>query len=275
MPAQDLPHEGAAALYGHLAVDFQRIDRLYQRHDHLRQPEHRHQDDERHQQLPVLPRQQTVHEEAREHRVDDPEQIADDRGKQYERDGCTGTGQPLFCKFQRAFLFSARLEVRPRRDLQADARKRLVKLLHRDLDLASGRVVDVGVFPLESVQNHKVVEVPVDDGGIADILLQGMQLAAEALRLKAVVSCREQHVSRVGPVPGHAAVKPDLFQRDPEAVIGHNHGKGSRPAFQCFHLHDHRNLGSSLYNRFFNFFLTHQPALKDMPQSPAGKRRIA
>ena len=102
-----------------------------------------------------------------------------------------------------------------------------------------------------------MIEIPVDDTGQSNIPAEHIRLAAEALGLKAVAARRDQHVPRIGAVAAHAAVQTDLLERDPLAVIGHDHGKRGRAAFQRLHLHDDGYLDGPPLPRLGDLFLSH------------------
>ena len=82
-----------------------------------------------------------------------------------------------------------------------------------------------------------MVEVPVDDAGIAHPGFDRVQLGPEALGFETIAPGGHQHVLRTGSVPAYTAVQPYLFQRHPFPVIGHYHREGRGAALQRFHLH--------------------------------------
>ena len=214
--------------------------------------------DKGHQQLPVLAGQEAVHEEAAENGVDDAEEVADHGAEQHEGHRRARALEALAGKFQGALGLAAGLKVGAGRDLEADAGKGRVKVLHGHLDLAPGGVVYVGVVALEAVQHDKVVEVPVDDAGQQDLVLERGNLAAVALGLKAVAAGGDQDILGARPVAGDAAVQAHLLQRHPLVVVGHHHGERGRAAFQRLHLHDDRDLGHAAAHRFFDCIRCHR-----------------
>ena len=75
----------------------------------------------------------------------------------------------------------------------------------------------------------------------------------QVLRLIPIPFCRKsvaargtEHVAGVRAVPGHAAVQAHLLQRNPLPIVGQNHGKACRAAFQSLHLHHNRDFGNVL-----------------------------
>ena len=255
--AQDLPHERTAADNGHFPVDFESVDVLYPCRRDLGNAEDGQQTDKGQEQLPVLPGQQAVHEKAGEDGIDDAEEIADRGGEQHKNHRRPRSGKSPAGKFQRAFRLAAGHEALARFDLEDDAGEGAVKLLHRDFDFPAGRIVEIGIAAPEAVENHKVIEIPVDDAGEAHFLPHGVDFAAISLGVKAVAPRRGQHVPCVGAVAGDAAVETDLFQRHPLAIVGHHHGQGSGTAFERLHLHDDRDFGSAAAHRFFDILLLH------------------
>ena len=201
--------------------------------------------------------QQAVHEEAGEDGVDDAEEIADHGREQHKGHRRAGAAQASARELQGALGLPAGHEVLSGPDVEHDAGKGAVKLLHCDLDLTAGGVVETGVVPPETVEHDEVVEIPVDDAGEGHFLAHAVELAAVALRLEAVAARRDQHVFRVGAVAGDAAVETDLLQRHPFAVVGHHHGKAGGAAFERLHLHDDGDPGTAMGHRLPDPFLPH------------------
>ena len=258
---QDLPHVFRVSHCGHFAVDLQCVDRLDPERSHLGSSQKDHQSEEGIQKIPVFPGQKPVHKETGEPGIDDPEQAADQRRKQ-NKSGCrAGAPQTLLCIFKDAFLFPGRLKPFAGRDLKTDAREGAVQLFERDPDPAPGRIIDPGIFAADPGQDHKVIEIPVQDTGQNDPVLQTFRIAAESLGIKTIAPGSHEHVFRVGTVAGNAAVIPHLFQRDPFSVISHHHGKRSRAAFQSLHLHDDRNASEGLRSMDGILVLCHGPSL--------------
>lgn len=132
-----------------------------------------------------------------------------------------------------------------RLELEAHAGKALVELLHRHGAGSTGGAVQQSLPPMEAAQNHEVVEVPVEDAGELPVGLQVLGLKAVALGGEPVVPGGPEEVPGVGPVPGHAAVPPDLLQGNPFSIVSQNHGQAGRAALQGLQLHHHRHLGAA------------------------------
>ena len=109
---------------------------------------------------------------------------------------------------------------------------------------APAGVVDDGIFSLETIEDHKVVEVPVDDTWKYCVLFESADFHTISVRLEPVIAGGEQYISGIGTVAGDAAVTADLLQRHPFFVICHHHCQTRGAAFQRLHLHDHRNFGN-------------------------------
>ena len=95
----------------------------------------------------------------------------------------------------------------------------------------------------------------MDDAGELRLFHQGLGLHLIAVRIQPVVPGCLEDVYGVGAVSGDAAVHPHLFQRDPLAVIGQDHGQAGCPALQRLHLHDDRHFGNALFDRFVDLFV--------------------
>ena len=102
-----------------------------------------------------------------------------------------------------------------------------------------------------------MVHVPVDDAGELHIVFQGIQFTAVTIRFKAVVAGSRQNIDGLGSVTGNPAVFSNLLERYPFPIVRHNHGKGSRTALERFHLHDYGHFYPALFDRLFDFILTH------------------
>ena len=146
-------------------------------------------------------------------------------------------------------------KVLPGDKIDGNARESLVKLLHGHLHKALGRVIDAGVISLEAIQNHKMVEVPMDDAGEHALFADGLGRAAETLHLKAISLGRESDVFGVGAVPGNPAVCPYLLQGNPFVIIRHYHRQGRSAAFQRFKLHHHGHLRYPFGNGGFDIHI--------------------
>ena len=235
---QYLPHEGGAAHYGQLAVYPQGVYGPYplDRQPH-RAEEHQRQG-EAAQPADVLPGQQPVEEDVREHAVYYPDERGDEGGQQHERNGRARAVQALSGKGEHRLRLAARLEVRARLEQQAYAGEGLVEGLHRHGIAALRRVVEQGLVALEAVEHHEVVEVPVYYAGEAALAAQRVGFVAAALGDKAVAPGGPDHVPGVRAVPGDAAVRAHLLQGHPLAVICQHHGEAGGAALQRLHLHD-------------------------------------
>ena len=254
---QHLPHIGRAADGSHFPVDFQSIDGLGPGDHDLNESQ---QDQERNkgvQPFPVFPCQQPVHKDAGGDRIDDAEQITDGRGQHDEGHRRPRADEPFAGKIQGAFRLAAGREAFARDGSDGDPCKGRVKFLHRHPDGAPGRVVKISVFPLESVQHHKMVHVPMDDTGKRSLVPDGFRAVAKSLYLKAVMNRGQRDVFGFAAIPGNPAVRAHLLQGHPFPIIGHQHGQGSRAAFQLLQLHDHGHLGDALFHRLVDFFLHH------------------
>ena len=95
---QNFPHIGAAANHCHLPVNFQSIDFLDGTYQNLQSSNTCKQDQKRHKQLSVLPFEQPVHEKTRKNRVDNTEEIADQRRYHHEDDRGSGSRKAFTSK---------------------------------------------------------------------------------------------------------------------------------------------------------------------------------
>ncbi len=87
-----------------------------------------------------------------------------------------------------------------------------------------------------------------------------------AVRLQPVILGRQIHILHVGSVPADTAVEPDLLQRHPFPVIGQDHGKAGRAAFQRFHLHNHRHFRRPGPDGHFFMLFSHRYLPPSIPQ---------
>ena len=109
-------------------------------------------------------------------------------------------------------------------------------------------VIEDGLSPPETAQDHKVVKVPVDDTRIGGVLHDRINSHHVSVDIKSVISARQQNVLGVGAVSRHTAVHTDLLQRHPFFIVGSHHGETGGAALQGLHLYDHRHLGSPLFH---------------------------
>ena len=150
---------------------------------------------------------------------------------------------------------SGRDKILPGCDHQTDSCKGPVKLLHGYSDKTPCRIIDDGIIALKTVQHHKVIKIPVDNTGEFCVLFQSADLHAVSGGLKAVAAGSDQYISGIGAVSRNTAVFANLLQGHPFFIIGHDHGKAGSTAFQCLHLHDHRNLCDTSADRFSDLSL--------------------
>ena len=246
---QNLPHIGGVADRSHFPAQFQVVYTLDPGHNNLQNSQPRHNTQKWHQQFPVFPAQKPVHKEPPDSRVNQAEQIAQQGHDHGKDDGGPRALHSFPDEGQHALPLSARFKVFSRGKHQNDAGERVIKFLHGHLDPAAGRIVQHGIVSPEPVQHDKMVEVPVDNAGKSSLFFQCIRLAAETLDLHAVMLSRQHNVPGIAAVPGHAAIIPPLFQRDPAVIIGHDHRQAGGAAFQRFHLQNHRYPRSSVGNR--------------------------
>ena len=106
-----------------------------------------------------------------------------------------------------------------------------------------------------------MVKIPVYNTGQGDTVSQIFCLTAKTLRLETITPGGDHHISGIGAVSRYAAVPAHLFQRDPFAVIGHDHGKRGGAALQRLQLHDHRDAGAFLFKRIRKLNVRHDSLL--------------
>ena len=111
------------------------------------------------------------------------------------------------------------------------------QLLTGDDTRPQRRIVDIGMGLRHALENHIVVEVPVQDGWPGQIG-QRLRLLAEALGGEAILPGSLQQAAGLGAITRNAAGNAQLFQRNPGAVMGEDHGKAGRTAFHRLHLQD-------------------------------------
>ena len=118
------------------------------------------------------------------------------------------------------------------------------EVVHRHTQASCRRVIDVCQSVLESLENHKMVEVPMYYGRCHT--LKVVDVGMPSMRFQPVLSCSQHHIARIATIARDTAVSTQLFKRHPLAVISKQHRQGSRTAFHGFHLH---------YYRYFLYFL--------------------
>ena len=172
----------------------------------------------------VHPRQQPVQKDPGKSRLDDAQQGGDDCGDHSKGNCRTRSFQLLHGKGPYTSGLSAGYKVFRGFKHQADTGKRLIKGFQGDAVAALGGVIQHSFVALESVQNYKVVEIPVDDAGKFAIGFQILRLESVALGAETVTSCRTQYIFCIGAIPGHTAVSAHLLQWKPFSIIGQDHG---------------------------------------------------
>ena len=129
------------------------------------------------------------------------------------------------------------LELRARLHGQDDAGECLIQLRHVDLAAAYRGVVDEGGFSTDPFEDHKVIEVPMNNAGHRQLVELG-RLFAEASGAKSKSSRRLYDVARVAAVSRHPACHSQLLERNPCSVVCEDDSQCRGPAFDRFHLKD-------------------------------------
>ncbi|CDC62702.1 unknown [Clostridium sp. CAG:448] len=195
--AQNLPHKGGVSYHRKLTADPQRVHRLNHCDNELNNADPRKRKDKRHQPAGILLRQQSVQKDARKRRGNHPEQRGNDRSQRHKGNRTPRTDQPFLCIGNHGLRLSARAEILPRRKEQADAREGFVKGSHGNGIGSLCGVVEHGFFAAEPVQNHKMVEIPVNDAGKLSLFPERLRLIAVPLGNQSVTAGGTENVPRV------------------------------------------------------------------------------
>src|SRR5262249_42082487 len=108
-----------------------------------------------------------------------------------------------------------------------DAGEAPVELVHVDPPSSESGIIDVSERALDTLENHKVIEIPVDDAWHWG-LSQGRRLLSISLRGKSeTLGCLDD-IARLAAVPRHATFDPQLLEGHPYPVICQHHGKACR-----------------------------------------------
>src|SRR5262249_39492017 len=134
-------------------------------------------------------------------------------------------------------LLAERLEGFAGPEGQHDSGEGAVQLRHVDPTAAGRRIIDAGKPALETLQHHKVIEVPVDDAWHRKAA-QHRGLDAVALCLDAILTRGLDDVACLASVPGNATADPKLLQGNPGAVKAEHHGERRGTALDRLHLQD-------------------------------------
>ena len=137
---------------------------------------------------------------------------------------------------------------------QHDPGERVIQILQSQLAASYGRVVDVRTTALKALKNHKMVEIPVDDGRRSDPA-QVFNAFGVALADHAELSGGPKDVAGVAAVPGNTGLNAHLLQRHKTAVIAQHHGKRRGAAFRGFHLVNGGRLDPAAPEPYFFLFL--------------------
>jgi hypothetical protein len=120
---------------------------------------------------------------------------------------------------------------------QGNAGERQIEFDHVDSPAADRGIVDVDVATVDTFEHHEMIEVPVDDAGHRQFV-QRRRFLAKPPGVEVKGARRPNDVARLAAVARDAASDAELLQRDPDAVMGENHGERRGPALDGFHLQD-------------------------------------
>ena len=112
------------------------------------------------------------------------------------------------------------------------------------------------LFPLEAVQNQKMIKAPVNDTGKRSLLQKNLRLHPVSNHIHAIAFGCLYDTFCTGSVSGNTAVHTRLLQSDPFFIIAHDHRQAGCATFQHFQLHDDRDLCNPLCQGFF-YLLCH------------------
>ena len=179
------------------SLNAQQIHCVQNRNDAEDDNEHGHDNDKRNKPILLAARKDTVEKYLTKRRVDDADNRNDRRRQHDKRNRRAHPLEPLAGKHERIGLASSFFECLIWLENKHDAREALLEILEGDLHLALRRIVDDGVFALETGENHEVIEVPKQDAGILVPLLDAFQREREALCRHAVGSCGFEDIGRL------------------------------------------------------------------------------
>ena len=123
---------------------------------------------------------------------------------------------------------------------QDDTGEGSFQFFHRHPSRTGGRVVQTDLSFADPFENQKVIEIPKENHGWFE-LEKSVDLTSDSTALQTHPPRRFQKVARLAPVPGDAAIDPQLFKRHPKAVITQQNAKGRRTALDRLHLQERRS----------------------------------
>ena len=166
-----MPHVSGVSRHIQLAVDLERVNRLYAGCDALQGEGQAGDQYERHQPSTFPIDQQMIDEKAGKTRLGDFDQGCDGRNQAKEQD-VHFASLDFFPHEGRYLLgFALRYKFRSGRHDQADAAVPRFEFLQREAVAAPGRIVEVGFVPFKAVQDDKMVVVPEYDAGKGGLCL--------------------------------------------------------------------------------------------------------
>ena len=194
---QELPHKCRIARSRHFAVDPVCIDFPNSGEQNLHAGKGRQSHQERPEPFRIDSRQQPVQKYPGEARPDDPDQGRDQGAEHHKGHRGSGALQAFPSKGQDAFGLSIGNKVLIGLNHQADAGEGAVEGFHFHLADSLGRVVQDSLSALKTVQDHKMVEVPMDDTGESPRFFQVLCFQTVSFCGKAIAPCRKQYVLRI------------------------------------------------------------------------------
>ena len=199
----------------------------------------RHADEKRADPRPGAADQDLVHEQLGEHRNDDAGQHQHQTEQHDERQ--PGSRSRELAPQDRQGLRRAALaaEFGGLFKSEDDPGEAFGKLLERDPAPPEAGIVDVGPPAANSLEDNKMVEVPVDDRRPRQ-LFEPVWLLFKPLGRETVLPRGLDEVARLAAVAGDPASQPQLLKRYPGAVIGEYHCQRSGAALDGFHLENRR-----------------------------------
>ena len=205
--------------------------------DRNRQP---HRQEQRFHQVRGAAHQHVVHEQAGERRYDQAGHHEEQAGRDHVRQGRV---RPLEPGTQRGYEpppDAAALEVAGRLERQSHTGERLIEFAIGHDPRSAGRVVEKDAPAPEPLEDHEVVEVPMNHHGKRQVR-QRRRFPPVAAGNQSVSPRALQKVARLASVARDAARYPQLFESHEPPEVGQHHGKRRRPALDRLHLQHRRH----------------------------------